>query len=85
MTGWTPAIMPDHDPIFPIFSGRHNRKWDTCSECHVAPGNFKAFECIFCHKHDQPETDSKHQGITGYVYSSPACYDCHPTGEAEDD
>ena len=84
MTGWTPAIMPDHDPFFPIYSGRHNRKWDRCSDCHVVPGNFRMFECILCHEHTQPETDSKHQGITGYVYSSPACYDCHPTGEAGD-
>jgi hypothetical protein len=84
MTGWTPAIMPDHDPIFPIYSGTHNNRWNTCSDCHVVPGNYKAFECILCHEHNQPETDSKHQGITGYVYSSPACYDCHPTGEAGD-
>jgi hypothetical protein len=84
MTGWTPAIMPDHDPFFPIYSGTHNNKWDTCADCHVVPGNYRVFECINCHDHNQPEMDSEHQGIPGYVYSSPACYQCHPTGEADD-
>ena len=28
--------------------------------------------------------DSHHQGIPGYVYSSPDCYACHPRGEAGD-
>jgi hypothetical protein len=84
MTGWTPAIMPDHDPFFPIYSGTHNRRWDTCSDCHVVTGNYKVFECIFCHDHRQTEMDSEHQGIPGYAYNSPACYQCHPTGEAGD-
>ena len=84
MTGWTPSFMPDHDMFFPIFSGTHNRKWDTCSICHVTPGNFKVFECITCHEHNRTEMDSKHQGIPGYAYNSPACYQCHPTGEAGD-
>jgi hypothetical protein len=84
MTGWTPAAMPDHDPFFPIYSGTHNRRWDSCSNCHVVPGNYRAFECITCHAHNQPDMDSHHQGIPGYVYSSPACYQCHPTGEAGD-
>jgi hypothetical protein len=84
MTRWTPAIMPDHDVFFPIYSGKHNRKWDTCTDCHVVPGNYKVFECTLCHEHLQPEMDSKHQGIPGYIFSSPACYQCHPTGEAGD-
>ena len=84
MTGWTPAIMPDHDAFFPIYSGAHNRRWNSCSDCHVVPGNFKAFECINCHEHNQPDMDSKHQGIPGYAYNSQACYQCHPTGEAGD-
>lgn len=83
MTGWTPAIMPDHDMFFPIYSGSHDGTWNTCSECHVDPGNYRVFECILCHEHNQPDTDSKHQGIPDYSYSSPACYQCHPTGDAE--
>jgi hypothetical protein len=84
MTGWRPAYMPDHDAFFPIFSGTHNKKWSQCLECHVVPGNFRIFECIECHEHLQPEMDPKHQGIPGYAFNSPACYSCHPTGEAGD-
>jgi hypothetical protein len=84
MTGWTPAIMPDHDQFFPIYSGTHDNRWNTCSDCHVVPGNYRVFECITCHEHNQPDTDSRHQGIPDYAYSSPACYQCHPTGEAGD-
>ena len=84
MTGWTPSFIPDHDIYFPIYSGTHNRKWDMCSDCHVVPGNFKVFECINCHEHRRTEMDSKHQGIPGYAYNSPACYQCHPTGKVED-
>ena len=40
------------------------------------------FDCITCHIN--PETDAKHPGITGYMYTSQACYDCHPTGTAGD-
>lgn len=84
MTAWRPAIMGDHDAFFPIYSGTHNRKWDSCSNCHVVSGNYQLFECITCHEHRQVEMDGKHLGIPGYAYNSPACYQCHPTGEAGD-
>jgi hypothetical protein len=84
MTGWRPSIMADHDMFFPIYSGTHNRQWDACSDCHVVPGNYQAFECITCHEHGQAVTDSPHQGIPSYAYTSQACYDCHPTGRAGD-
>jgi hypothetical protein len=82
MTGWKPAGYPDHEVYFPIFSGTHNGQWNECTECHVVPGNFQIFECIECHAHNRPETDGEHSGIPGYEYSSPACYSCHPRGEA---
>jgi hypothetical protein len=84
MTGWSPALFPDHDAWFPIFSGTHNNTWNNCSECHVVPGNFRVFECIQCHEHNQTDMNAEHQGISGYAYNSPACYSCHPTGEAGD-
>jgi hypothetical protein len=36
------------------------------------------FYCLSCH--DKATTDSHHSGVSGYQYSSPACYSCHPTG-----
>jgi hypothetical protein len=48
----------------------------------VSSGNFKAFECINCHQHDKASTDSHHRQVSGYSYSSAACYRCHPRGRA---
>jgi nitrate/TMAO reductase-like tetraheme cytochrome c subunit len=72
----------DHDAqYFPIYSGKHQGKWTDCADCHVNPSNYAVFECIFCHEHNQQEMDEKHQGVSGYIYQSIACYDCHPDGE----
>jgi hypothetical protein len=82
--GWTPANF-DHDgQYFPIYSGKHNGKWDECIECHSIPNDFSLFSCIDCHEHsNQSELDNKHEGLEGYVYESNACFECHPTGEKE--
>jgi len=78
---WRPAVMPEHDGFFPIFSGTHRDKWEDCSTCHTTPGNPRVFSCLTCHEHDQAPMDGVHQGIPGYAYASAQCYDCHPTGE----
>jgi DnaJ-class molecular chaperone len=61
---------------FPI-TGRHNA---TCSTCHTNPTNYRVFTCLTCH--DRATTDSHHQGRSGYLYDSQACYTCHPRGSA---
>lgn len=71
----------DHLQFFPIFSGEHRGEWDTCADCHVAPGNFAIFECIFCHEHRQSEMDDEHDDVSGYRWESRACLDCHPDGD----
>ncbi|MCK6694518.1 MAG: hypothetical protein L6Q97_20770, partial [Thermoanaerobaculia bacterium] len=77
-TAWVPANF-DHDGMyFPIYSGSHENAWDQCIDCHTTPGNFSIFSCTVCHVN--PETNNDHQGVPGYVYSSPACYACHPDG-----
>jgi hypothetical protein len=42
------------------------------------------FTCISCHDHSQGNTDPRHTGVSGYVYSATSCYSCHPTGTAGD-
>ncbi|RMD93664.1 MAG: hypothetical protein D6814_15355, partial [Calditrichaeota bacterium] len=75
----------DHDAqFFPIFSGTHNNKWDQCATCHTDVNNRKVFSCVTCHEHEQSVMDPKHQSITGYVFNSANCYQCHPTGEKSD-
>ena len=79
-TAWVPASF-DHDgQYFPIYSGVHQGQWDQCVDCHTDPSNFSVFTCTTCHAN--PETDNQHNGVNGYVYNSPACLACHPTGDA---
>jgi hypothetical protein len=75
----------DHDAqFFPIFSGPHDNKWDTCQTCHVGAGDFSVFTCLTCHEHNQAEMDDKHDEVGGYAYDSARCYDCHPDGRGDD-
>jgi hypothetical protein len=78
--GWKPATFNHDAQFFPIYSGRHNGTWSTCGDCHTNPSNYQVFSCINCHTHNQTETDSRHRDVTGYSYTSTACYQCHPTG-----
>ena len=84
--GWTPADF-DHDgQYFPIYSGKHNGKWDSCTECHTNSGDFSTFSCIDCHEHsDRNKVDRDHRDEVqnGYQYESNACLACHPDGREE--
>jgi hypothetical protein len=84
MTAWTPAVMNDHDALFPIFSGVHNRVWDACAQCHTNPSNNKIVDCLTCHEHAQSQMDPTHQGMSGYAYTTSACLTCHPDGTKSD-
>jgi mRNA-degrading endonuclease YafQ of YafQ-DinJ toxin-antitoxin module len=78
---WMGAQFVDHDgQYFPIYSGAHSGRWDTCQTCHEVASDFTVFTCFNCHEHDQASMDSDHQGRDGYVYESTACYSCHPDG-----
>ncbi len=78
---WQPATF-DHDAeYFPIYSGSHEGEWSQCVDCHTNPTNYAEFTCITCHAN--PETDEEHDDVSGYVYNSPACLACHPTGDGE--
>ena len=81
LTGWRPANFSGHDGYFPIYSGEHAGKWDTCSDCHVVPGNYQQFSCYDgCHEHNQAKMDDEHDEVSGYVFESNACLSCHPSG-----
>jgi len=82
-TAWQPATFNHDQQYFPIYSGKHNGKWNVCSDCHTNASNYNVFTCINCHAHNKPDMDSEHQGITGYVWASPQCYACHPRGTKE--
>ncbi|HHM20687.1 MAG TPA: hypothetical protein ENJ20_01575 [Bacteroidetes bacterium] len=81
--GWPATDFSQHDQIyFPIFSGKHKGEWNDCTECHTTPGDFKSFSCIDCHEHNNPaKLAREHDDVSGYSFSSPACYSCHPDGD----
>lgn len=82
--GWKPAEFRNHDVLFPIYSGKHNGEWVSCNECHTVPNNYSLFSCIDCHEHNPGDTQDEHNEVGGYIYESNACFQCHPTGDAED-
>ena len=74
----------DHDgPFFPIYSGSHRGRWNSCSDCHTVVSDLRQFSCLTCHEHNKTEMDSKHRGRSGYQYVSTACLSCHPSGRAD--
>ncbi len=89
-TYWSPADFNHDNQWFPIYSGEHNNRWSTCTaECHMNASDFSVFGCGLngiCHAHNQSSMDSEHSGeVSNYVYSSDACYNCHPDGTEGDD
>jgi len=82
-SAWIPATFDHDNQFFPIYSGKHLGTWQTCADCHTNPGSLVTFSCIDCHEHNQPDTDEEHKEVSGYLYTSEACFACHPTGDAE--
>jgi hypothetical protein len=80
-TSFQGARYTQHDALyFPIYSGAHNGRWNSCGTCHSLPSDYGVFDCLGCHTN--PGTDSHHNGVSGYQYNSQACYTCHPNGRA---
>lgn len=81
--GWNATDFTQHDQAyFPIYSGKHRGEWNQCTDCHYASGDFKLFSCTNCHEHNNAgELANDHDDVSGYSFSSNACYSCHPKGE----
>jgi hypothetical protein len=77
---WIPATF-DHDAMyFPIYSGKHDEEWNSCTDCHTTPGNYAIFDCINCHNNAADLADN-HDEVPGYMFENNACFACHPTGD----
>jgi len=81
--GWKPAKFAQHDVLFPIYSGKHNDAWSSCTDCHKVASDYAVYTCTDCHDHNKSDMDSKHSGVGGYIYESNACFSCHPTGSRD--
>ena len=79
MVAWVPSTF-NHENLFPIKSGKHTGI--ACTQCHFVPTNYKSFSCTNCHEHNKTDMDKEHNGeVSGYVYNSTNCYNCHPRGK----
>src|ERR1017187_8014169 len=56
----------------------HGGAGGVCSTCHTNPNDYSVFTCTNCHT--KSKTDQDHQGVSGYVYNSVNCYQCHKNG-----
>lgn len=82
-TAWSPSTFNHDGQYFPIYSGKHKSKWNTCSQCHQNAANFAIFTCTSSGCHSQSSTNSKHNGVPNYVYNSINCLNCHPNGSGD--
>ncbi|HUA16812.1 MAG TPA: hypothetical protein VMG31_16080 [Verrucomicrobiae bacterium] len=76
-TAWTGATF-NHSQYtqFPTSHGNAN---NVCSTCHTNSNDYSVFQCTGCHGGNNAKT-FEHPKVSGYVYNSINCYQCHPSG-----
>jgi Zn finger protein HypA/HybF involved in hydrogenase expression len=76
-TGNEAAITVDEHSLkyFQINDSAHGAL--ACSDCHLDPTTSKPFTCITCHDHGSDAEQANHVNVSGYSYSSDACFSCH--------
>ena len=57
---------------FPMNHGRAN---GVCATCHTNSADYTIFQCTNCHT--KSNTDAGHRNVSGYIYNSVNCYQCH--------
>jgi hypothetical protein len=65
------------------WSVNHGNAGGVCSACHLntlgAAANYVLFQCTGCHGGNNAN-NFNHPNVTGYVYNSVVCYNCHKNG-----
>jgi hypothetical protein len=78
-TTWGDRDVFNHDRLFPT---PHGEGVSSCGSCHLDGSDLSTtFSCTDCHEHSRSETDDDHDEVSGYSYSSEACFRCHPNGD----
>ncbi len=72
-TSWLGATF--NHTWFPMNHGNAN---GVCATCHTNSSNYSIFQCTNCHT--KSNTDGDHRNVSGYVYNSVNCYQCHRNG-----
>ena len=90
-TRWDQILAINHDGFFPIYSGVHWGRWNSCSTCHTQAVDYQTFTCFGSGCHSSSRMDSKHcegshcEHCGGFTYPQNSvqpedCYFCHPRG-----
>jgi hypothetical protein len=82
--------LAQHGPFSLAAASAHFRA--ACRTCHPQMRtddrpfgtDFRVSTCVDASCHPQAATATAHGGVSGYVYASASCRDCHPTGAAAD-
>ncbi len=76
-TAWTGATF-NHTQYTP-FPTSHGNANNVCSTCHINSNDYSVFQCTGCHGGNNAANFS-HPNVSGYVYNSVNCYQCHRSG-----
>jgi hypothetical protein len=78
-TAWTGATF--NHTQYTQFSTNHGNANNVCSTCHISSNNYAIFTCTACHEHGgNNAANFSHPNVSGYVYNSVNCYQCHQSG-----
>jgi len=61
------------------FSINHGNANGVCLTCHTNSSDYSIFQCTGCHGGNN-SNNFRHEQVSGYVYNSINCYQCHATG-----
>jgi hypothetical protein len=61
---------------FPVNHGNAN---GICQTCHTNSNDYSVFQCTGCHGNNNA-ANFRHERVSGYVYNSINCYQCHQSG-----
>ena len=73
-TSWAGATF--NHTYFPTNHGNAN---GVCATCHTNPSDYSVFQCTGCHGNNNAN-NFQHPNVSGYVYNSVNCYQCHKNG-----
>jgi hypothetical protein len=77
-TAWTGATF--NHTQYTQFPTNHGNANNVCATCHTNSNDYSVFQCTGCHGNNNSK-NFQHDNVSGYVYNSVNCYQCHPSGK----
>jgi hypothetical protein len=62
------------------FPTNHGNANNVCATCHLNSNDYSVFQCTGCHGGNN-SNNFQHDHVSGYVYNSINCYQCHANGQ----